>query len=209
MGKGACPQSSRLYRALNNLGLGRAEDLFAASHELAVELANRAGQAEEPARTRPPQPSPFARRESGDLVLRENRSLLEQLHDHHQLAHADQALAVLAISSRRDAEGETLFQDVSERLREMGLTMMGGTYALGLVDLYRRAGRPSLASALLRHAMSLINQPFSRLNTPVLNNKWQPLLKLERKQHDRSSKLAQRTVTFRCSALVCFSWRRR
>ena len=38
----------------------------------------------------------------------------------------------------------------------MGLTMMGGTYALGLADLYRR-GRPSLASALLRHAMSLIN----------------------------------------------------
>ena len=39
----------------------------------------------------------------------------------------------------------------------MGLTMMGGTYALRLADLYRREGRPSLASALLRHAMSLIN----------------------------------------------------
>jgi hypothetical protein len=36
----------RGYEALNNLDLGRAEDLFAASHELAVELADRAGQAE-------------------------------------------------------------------------------------------------------------------------------------------------------------------
>jgi hypothetical protein len=79
------------------------------------------------------------------------------LHDHHQLAHADQALALLAISSRHDADGEALFQDVSRRLREMGLTMMGGTYALGLADLYRRGGRPSLARGLLRHAMSLIN----------------------------------------------------
>ena len=43
------------------------------------------------------------------------------------------------------------------RTREMGLTMMGGTYALGIADLYRRAGQPSLASALLRHAMTLIN----------------------------------------------------
>ena len=50
------------------------------------------------------------------------------------------------------------FEDISRRLREMGLTMMGATYALGLADLYRRAGWPSLASALLRHTMSLINQ---------------------------------------------------
>jgi hypothetical protein len=65
---------------------------------------------------------------------------------------------------RHDGMGEryggaldSYFQDVRRRLREMGLTMMGGTYALGLADLYRRGGRPSLASALLRHAMSLIN----------------------------------------------------
>jgi hypothetical protein len=79
------------------------------------------------------------------------------LHDHHQLAHTDQAQALLAISSGRDAEGEALLQDVSRRLGEMGLTMMGGTYALGIADLYRRAGQPNLASALLRHAMTLIN----------------------------------------------------
>ena len=31
------------------------------------------------------------------------------------------------------------FEDISRRLREMGLTMMGATYALGPADLYRRA----------------------------------------------------------------------
>src|SRR5215216_8044104 len=116
----------RGYEALNNLDLDRAQDLYTASHELAVELGDRAGQAENllalghlhllRAET-----------EEADRALQENRSVLEQLHDHHQLAHADQALALLAISSGRDAEGEALFQDVTRRLREMGLTMMGGS----------------------------------------------------------------------------------
>jgi hypothetical protein len=79
------------------------------------------------------------------------------LHDHHQLAHADQALALHAIFSGRDAEGEALFQDVTRRLSEMGLTIMGGTYAMGIADLYERAGQASLAKAMLRHAMTLIN----------------------------------------------------
>ena len=146
----------RGYEALSNLDLDRAQDFYTGSHELAVELGDRAGQAE----------NLLAlghlhllrgETEEAARALRENRSLLEQLHDHHQLAHADQALALLAISSGRDAEGEALFQDVTRRLSEMGLTMMGGTYALGIADLYRRAGQPSLASALLRHAMTLIN----------------------------------------------------
>jgi predicted ATPase/class 3 adenylate cyclase len=146
----------RGVEALNSLDLDRAQDLFAASHELAVELGDRAGQAENllalghihllRAET-----------EQAAKALQENRSLLEQLQDHHQLAHADQALALLAISSGRAAAGEALFQDVTGRLSEMGLTMMGGTYALGVADLYRRAGQPRLASAMLRHAMTLIN----------------------------------------------------
>jgi predicted ATPase/class 3 adenylate cyclase len=146
----------RGYEALNNLDLDRAQDLFAASHELAVELADRAGQAENLLALGHLHLLRGENEEAG-RALHENRSLLEQLHDHHQLAHADQALALLAISGGRDAEGEALFQDVNRRLGEMGLTMMGGTYALGIADLYRRAGRPSLASALLRHAITLIN----------------------------------------------------
>jgi len=146
----------RGYEALNNLDLDRAEDLFAASHELGVELADRAGQAENLLALGHLHLLRGENEEAG-RALQENRSLLEQLHDHHQLAHTDQAQALLAISSGRDAEGEALLQDVSRRLGEMGLTMMGGTYALGIADLYRRAGQPNLASALLRHAMTLIN----------------------------------------------------
>jgi hypothetical protein len=35
---------------------------------------------------------------------------------------------------------------------------MGATYALGLTDVYRRAGRQVLAAALLRHALSLMDE---------------------------------------------------
>jgi predicted ATPase/class 3 adenylate cyclase len=146
----------RGYEALNKLDLDRAEDFFAASHELAVELADRAGRAENLLALGHLHLLRGETEEAG-RALQQNRSFLEQLHDHHQLAHTDQALALLAISSGRDAEGEALLQDVSRRLGEMGLTMMGGTYALGIADLYRRAGQPNLASALLRHAMTLIN----------------------------------------------------
>jgi hypothetical protein len=139
----------RGYEALNNLDLGRAEDLFAASHQLAVELADRAGQAENLLALGHLH---LLRGENQEAAraLQENRSLLEQLHDHHQLAHADQALALLAISSRRDAEGEALFQDVSRRLREMGLTMMGGTYALRLADSIGEQGGPALRARCSR-----------------------------------------------------------
>jgi predicted ATPase/class 3 adenylate cyclase len=146
----------RGYEALNNLDLDRAQVSYTASHELAVELGDRAGQAENLLALGHLHLLRAETEEAG-RALQESRSLLEQLHDHHQLAHVDQALALLAISSGRNAEGEALFQDVSRRLGEMGLTMMGGTYALGIADLYRRAGQPSLASALLRHAMGLIN----------------------------------------------------
>ena len=138
------------------MDLDRAQVLYTGSHELAVELGDRAGQAENLLALGHLH---LLHGETAEAAraLQDSRSLLEQLHDHHQLAHADQALALLAISSARDADGEALFQDVTRRLSEMGLTMMGGTYALGIADLYRRAGQPSLASALLRHAMTLIN----------------------------------------------------
>ena len=35
---------------------------------------------------------------------------------------------------------------------------MGTAYALGLADVYRRAGRPVLTAELLRHAMSLLDE---------------------------------------------------
>jgi tetratricopeptide (TPR) repeat protein len=146
----------RGYEALSNLDLDRAQDLYTGSHELAVELGDRAGQAENLLALGHIHLLRGETEEAGG-ALRENRSLLEQLHDHHQLAHADQALALLAISSGHAAEGGALFQDVTRRLSEMGLTMMGGTYALGIADLYQRAGRSNVASALLRHAMTLIN----------------------------------------------------
>jgi hypothetical protein len=169
--------------ALNNLDLDRALDLHAASHELAVELGDRAGQAENllalghihllRARTA-----------DAALALQEDRSPLEQLQDHHQLAHADQALALLAISTGRDAEGKALFQDVTRRLGEMGLAMMGGAYALGIADLYRRAEQSRLARPLLRHAMTLINPIIQSVEYAAPNNRWPHLLTLERNQHD-------------------------
>ena len=136
--------------------LDRARDFHAASKALATELGDRAGQAQNLLALGHIH---LLRGEDQDAArtLLENRSLLEQLQDHHQLAHADQALALLAISSGRDAEGQALFDDVTRRLREMGLATMGGANVLDTADLYRRAGRPSLASALLRHALTLID----------------------------------------------------
>jgi predicted ATPase/class 3 adenylate cyclase len=176
----------RGYQALNNLDLERAQDLYTASHELAVELGDRAGQAE----------NLLAlghvhllrgKNEEATQALQENRSLLEQLQDHHQLAHVDQALALLAISGGREAEGDALFQDVTRRLGEMGLTMMGGTYALGTADLYRRAGRPNLARALLRHAMTLINPTIQPAEYARAQQQVAALADVGEEQHDRTS----------------------
>jgi ATP phosphoribosyltransferase regulatory subunit HisZ len=96
------------------LDLDRALDLHAASHELAVELGDRAGQAENLLALGHIH---HLRAGTADaaLALQENRSLLEQLQDHHQLAYADQALALLATSTGRDAEGTALLQDVTRR----------------------------------------------------------------------------------------------
>jgi tetratricopeptide (TPR) repeat protein len=144
------------YEAFRNLDLDRAHDLYTASHALAVELGDPAGQAE----------NLLAldhihllrgQDEEAEHALRENRSLLQQLKDDHQLAHADQALALLAISGGRRADGRSLFDDVARRLREMGLTAMGGVYALGIAELYQRGGRPDLAAAMLQHAISLMD----------------------------------------------------
>jgi hypothetical protein len=52
---------------------------------------------------------------------------------------------------RHDGMGEryggaldSYFQYVRRRLREMGLTMMGGRYALGIADLIGEEGGPAL-----------------------------------------------------------------
>jgi hypothetical protein len=67
----------------------------------------------------------------------------------------------------------------------MGLTMMGGTYALGIADLYRRAGRSNLASALLRHAMTLINPTIQSAEYAKAKQQMAALAELDMNQHDR------------------------
>ena len=73
-------------------------------------------------------------------------------------AHVDQGLALLAVSQGDAEAGEALLDDVSRRFRELDKAAMGAAYALGLADVYRRAGRQVLAAALLRHALSLMDE---------------------------------------------------
>jgi len=42
--------------------------------------------------------------------------------------------------------------------RELDKAAMGTAYALSLADVYRRAGRQGLAAALMRHALSLMDE---------------------------------------------------
>jgi ATP/maltotriose-dependent transcriptional regulator MalT len=145
------------YEAFRALDLDLARDLHRASHELAVELGDHAGQAE----------NLLAlghihllrgEDEAAARALEESRSLVEQLRDPHQLAHADQALALLAVSRGSVAEGEALLADTARRFVELGRAPIGSAYAIGLADIYRRGGRPALATVLLRHALSLLNE---------------------------------------------------
>jgi predicted ATPase len=146
----------RGYEAFRNLDLDRAYDLYTASHALAVELGDTAAQAENLLALGHVHLL-RAENEEAARVLEKNRRLLEELQDNHQLGHADQALALVAIAKGQVAEGEALFGEVTRRFKEMGVTGMGGSDALATADLYRRAGRPTLAGALLRHALTLID----------------------------------------------------
>ncbi|HEX6876079.1 MAG TPA: NB-ARC domain-containing protein, partial [Nocardioidaceae bacterium] len=145
------------HEALRALNLDLAMELHSASHAIAVELGDRAGQAK----------SLLAlghvhllrgEEEDAARTLAENRSIVEQLQEPHDLAHADQGLALLAVSRGDVASGELLLEDVARRLAAMGKSPMGISYALGMADLYRRGGRPGLAAVLLRHALSLLDE---------------------------------------------------
>ena len=91
-------------------------------------------------------------------MLAESRKLVAQLDDPHDLGHVDQGLALLAVSQGDAGTGEALLDDVSRRFRKLDKAAMGTAYALGLADVYRRAGRPDLAAALMRHALSLMDE---------------------------------------------------
>ena len=61
--------------------------------------------------------------------------------------------------SRGDVEaGRALLDDVSRRFLDLDKAAMGTAYALGMADVYRRAGRPVLTAELLRHALSLLDE---------------------------------------------------
>ena len=91
-------------------------------------------------------------------VLAEARTLVEQLDDPHDLGHVDQGMALLAVSQGDVQTGRALLDDVSRRFLNLDKAAMGTTYALGMADVYRRAGRPVLAAELLRHALSLLDE---------------------------------------------------
>ena len=61
--------------------------------------------------------------------------------------------------SRGDIEaGQALLDDVSRRFLDLDKAAMGTAYALGMAEVYRRAGRSVLTAALLRHALSLMDE---------------------------------------------------
>jgi hypothetical protein len=102
----------------------------------------------------------LVREENDDAgrVLAQARTLVEQLDDPHDLGHADQGLALLAVSQGDLEAGRALLEDVSRRFLKLDKAAMGTAYALGMADVYRRAGRPVLTAELLRHALSLMDE---------------------------------------------------
>ena len=134
------------YEAFRALDLDLAKDLHSTAHGLAVELGDRAAQAENLLALGHIH---LVREENDDAarVLTQARTLVEQLHDPHDLGHVDQGLALLAVS-QGDARGGprrswTMSPGASS---ELDKAAMGTAYALGLADVYRRAGRPVLAA---------------------------------------------------------------
>jgi hypothetical protein len=68
------------------------------------------------------------------------------------------AVSLLAVSQGDLEAGRSLLDDVSRRFVHLDKAAMGTTYALGMADVFRRAGRPVLAAELLRHALSLLGE---------------------------------------------------
>ena len=145
------------YEAFRALDLDLANQLHSTAHDLAVELGDRAAQAENLLALGHIH---LMREESEDAarVLAEARTLVEQLDDPHDLGLVDQGLALLAVSQGDLEAGRSLLDDVSRRFVNLDKAAMGTTYALGMADVFRRAGRPVLAAELLRHALSLLDE---------------------------------------------------
>jgi hypothetical protein len=96
--------------------------------------------------------------EDAARILADARTLVEQLHDPHDLGHVDQGLALLAVSRGDVAAGRALLDDVSRRFLSLDKAAMGTAYALGMADVYRRGGRPAITAELLRHALTLLDE---------------------------------------------------
>jgi ATP/maltotriose-dependent transcriptional regulator MalT len=92
------------------------------------------------------------------VSLAEARMLVEQLDDPHDLGHVDQGLALLTVSRGELEAGQALLHDVSRLFLNLGKAAMGTAYTLGMAEVYQRAGRPVLTAALLRHALSLMDE---------------------------------------------------
>jgi ATP/maltotriose-dependent transcriptional regulator MalT len=147
-------QALEAFRALD---LDLARDLSTASHAIAVRLGDRAAQAENLLALAH---NHLIRGEGEDAAgaLDQTRALAEQLDDPHQMVHVDEGLALLAVSRGEAAEGAALLEDVTRRILKMDRVAMGSAYALGLADVYHRADRPDLAAAMLRHALSMLDE---------------------------------------------------
>ena len=145
------------YEAFQALDLDLARDLHSTADALATQLGDRAVQAENLLALGH---ISLVRGEHDDAarVLGEARTLVEQLQNPHDLGHVDQGLALLAVSLGEVAKGRALLVDVSRRFIGLNKAAMGSAYALGMADIYRRAGRPVLSAALMRHAISLLEE---------------------------------------------------
>jgi predicted ATPase len=145
------------YEAFRALDLDLARELHSAAEALATQLGDRVAQAENLLALGHIY---LARGEHNDAarVLGEARTLVEQLQDPHDLGHVDQGLALLALSRGEVGKGRALLADVSGRFIGLNKAAMGSAYALGMAEIYRRAGRPVLSAALLRHALSLVDE---------------------------------------------------
>ena len=95
------------YEAFRALDLDLAKDLHSTAHGLAVELGDRAAQAENLLALGHIH---LVREENDDAarVLAEARTLVEQLDDPHDLGHIDQGLALLAVSQGDLESGRAL-----------------------------------------------------------------------------------------------------
>ena len=145
------------YEAFRALDLDLAKELHSSARDLAVELGDRAAQAENLLALGHIHLMGEENHEAAS-VLAQARTLVEQLNDPHDLGHVDQGLALLAVSQGDLEAGRALLEDVSRRFLELDKAAMGTAYALGLAEVYRQAGRQAIATALLGHALSLMDE---------------------------------------------------